>query len=75
MIPKLKLCLEKSNQDTHFIYRYKRLFEKTEYHFEKILNKISSGTYKIDTINGTNMSSDRSKLKRLLKKQTNPQVM
>ncbi len=70
LIPKLKLCLKKSNAQTHYVYRYKRLFEKTENHFEKILNQISSKEieYKIDTINGTNMSLDRDKLKSLLKK-------
>ena len=67
LIPKLKLCLDKSNEHTHFVYRYKRLFDKTENHFEEILNQISSKEYKIDTINGTNMSLDRDKLKRLLK--------
>jgi len=67
LIPKLKLCLEKSNEYTHFIYRYKRLFNQTENHFEKVLNQIASKEYKIDTINGTNMSLDRDKLKRLLK--------
>lgn len=69
LIPKLKLCLEKSNKHTHYVYRYKRLFNKTENHFEKILNQISSKEieYKIDTINGTNMSLDRNKLRRLLK--------
>jgi len=67
LIPKLKLCLNKSNEHTHYVYRYKRLFDKTENHFEKVLNKISSKEYKIDTINGTNMSLDRVKLRRLLK--------
>lgn len=67
LIPKLKLCLDKSDEHTHYVYRYKRLFDKTENHFEDILNKISSKKYKIDTINSTNMSLDRDKLKRLLK--------
>ena len=67
LIPKLKLCLAKSDQHTHFIYRYQRLFNRTENHFEKVLNQISSKEYKIDTINGTNMSLDRDKLKKLLK--------
>jgi len=66
LIPKLKLCLEKSDEHTHYVYRYKRLFDKTENHFEKVLNQISSKNYKIDTINSTNMSLDRNKLKRLL---------
>jgi len=67
LIPKLKLCLEKSNQHTHFIYRYQRLFNRTENHFENVLNQISPERYKIDTINGRNMSLDRDELKRLLK--------
>jgi len=69
LIPKLKRCLGKSNEHTHYVYRYKRLFNKTENHFEEILNQISSKEieYKINTINGTNMSLDRNKLKRLLK--------
>lgn len=67
LIPKLKICLDKSDEYTHYVYRYKRLFDKTENHFEEILNQISSKEYKIDTINGTNMSLDRDKLRRLLK--------
>ena len=67
LIPKLKLCLKKSNQNTHFVYRYKRLYNKTENHFEKVLNQISSKEYKIDTINSNNMSLDKDKLKKLLK--------
>lgn len=69
LIPKLKRCLEKSNEQTHYVYRYKRLFEKTEHHFEEILNQIAPEEikYKIDTIHGTNMSLDRDKLKRLLR--------
>ena len=68
-MPKLKLCLAKSNEHTHYVYRYKRLFDKTENHFENVLNNISSKDikYKIDTINGTNMSLDRNKLRALLK--------
>jgi hypothetical protein len=69
LIPKLKLCLAKSDEHTHYVYRYKRLFDKTENHFENVLNNISSKDtkYKIDTINGTNMSLDRNKLRELLK--------
>jgi len=69
LIPKLTLCLEKSSKQTHFIYRYKKLFDKTENYFESVLNNISLKEiqYKIDTINGTNMSLDRNKLKELLK--------
>ena len=69
LMPKLELCLKKSNKNTHYLYRYKRLFDKTENHFEKILNQISKNEikYKIDTINGTNMSLDRNKLKKLVR--------
>jgi len=67
LIPKLKLCLDKSDEHTHYVYRYKRLFEKTENHFENIMNQITLKKYKIDTIHSTNMSLDRNKLKRLLK--------
>ena len=69
LLPKLKLCLAKSDEHTHYVYRYKRLFDKTENHFENILNSITSkdNKYKIDTINGTNMSLDRVKLRELLK--------
>ncbi len=69
LIPKLKLCLSKSDKHIHYVYRYKRLFDKTENHFENVLNNISSKdtNYKIDTINGTNMSLDRNKLRELLK--------
>jgi len=66
LIPKLKLCLEKSDKTTHFVYRYKRLFEKTENHFEDVLTKVSSCKYTIDTINGSNMSLNRDKLRQLL---------
>ena len=68
LIPKIRLCLEKSDKDTRIVYRYKRLYNKTENHFESILNQISSVEYNIDTINSNNMSLDRDKLKRLLKK-------
>ena len=69
LLPKLKLCLAKSDEYTHYVYRYKRLFDKTENHFENILNSITvkDNKYKIDTINGTNMSLDRVKLRELLK--------
>jgi len=69
LMPKLKLCLAKSDEHTHYAYRYKRLFDKTENHFENVLNNINSKDtkYKIDTINGTNMSLDRNKLRELLK--------
>ncbi|HIP26684.1 MAG TPA: hypothetical protein EYG80_03410 [Flavobacteriaceae bacterium] len=69
LIPKLKLCLAKSDEHTHYVYRYKRLFDKTENHFENVLNNIGSKdtNHKIDTINGTNMSLDRNKLRELLK--------
>jgi len=66
LIPKLELCLKKSDKDTHFVYRYKRLFDKTESHFEKVLNELSVQVYQISSIHGTNMSLNREKLRRLL---------
>ncbi len=68
LMPKLELCLNKVNKDIFFLYRYKRLFDKTENHFEKILDRLlcKSKKYKIDAINSTNMSLDRKKLKKIL---------
>jgi len=67
LIPKLKLCLEKSDKNTYFLYRYKRLFAKTGNYFERVLESMKKNDYlyKIDTINGTNMSLDRIKLKEI----------
>ena len=72
LIPKLKLCLNKVNKNTHFIYRYKKLFDKTGNHFEKVLTSVISNStvYNIDSINGTNMSLDRKKLETLLSTRT-----
>jgi hypothetical protein len=67
LIPKLNKCLEKSDKDTHFVYRYKRLFEKTENHFEKVLSNLTQTNYKIDSINGKGMHLDKGKLRSLLK--------
>ena len=68
LIPKLKACLEKSDSNTHFVYRYKRFFDKTENHFEKVLAEVSpKNQYKIDSINGKGMFLDKKKLKELLK--------
>lgn len=68
LMPKLKLCLNKANKCIYFLYRYQGLFNVTENHFEKILDKLSpkDKKYKIYTINGTNMSLNRNKLKKLL---------
>jgi len=71
LIPKLKICLAKSNNENiHFIYRYKRLFHKTGNFFEKVLKEISNQEvkYRINTIHGSNMSLDRNKLTKLLLK-------
>ena len=65
LIPKLTRCLERSHQKTHFVYRYKRLYDKTEHHFESVLNQLSPIAYKIDTVH-KNMSLDREKLRRLV---------
>ncbi len=69
LIPKLNLCFNKSNKQVHFLYRYKRLFKKTGNHFENILEQslFKKVDYKIDTINGVNMSLDRDKLTDFLK--------
>ncbi len=66
LIPKLNRCLEKCDKNSHFVYRYKRLFDKTENHFEKILLNITNTKYKIDTVNGKGMHLDRDKLQSLL---------
>ncbi len=64
--PKLQLCLDKSNEDTLFIYRYKRLFDKKEGYFEEVSSNIGKGKYKVETINGKNMPMNREKLRELL---------
>jgi hypothetical protein len=64
--PKIEMCLKKSQDTTLFLYRYKRLFELTENHFEHVLNSVSPKRYTVDTVNGTNMSLDRDRLQSLL---------
>ncbi len=66
LIPKLELCMAKFSSNTHFLYRYKKLFKKTDNFFESTLKQITNKTFKIDTINGENMSLDRVKLKEIL---------
>ena len=68
LIPKLKVCLEKSTKNTKYIYRYKRLKGKIGDHFKEILKKVSNQEieYEIDTINSENMWLNRSELKRIL---------
>ena len=63
--PKLELCLKKTHQKSKFLYRYQRLFNNTQHHFENVLN-LMSVNYTIDTIHGTNMSLDRNRLQVLL---------
>ncbi len=64
--PKIEMCLKKSKDTTLFLYRYQKLFGLTENYFEHVLNSVSPIRYTIDTINGTNMSLDRDRLKSLL---------
>ena len=67
LLPKLNKCLSKSTKDIKFLYRYKRLFEKTSNHFDDVLNNLNTNkTYKTNTINGENMSLDRIKLENFL---------
>jgi hypothetical protein len=68
LLPKLNKCFSKLTNDSKFVYRYKRLYEKTGNHFDSVLNSVSSEIiYTTDTINGDNMSLNRNKLKSLLK--------
>ena len=68
LIPKLEFCMKKVSDDAHFVYRYKRLYDKTENHFEKVLSKLTQTKYKIDSINGNGMHLDKAKLRSLLNK-------
>ena len=60
--PKLEMILSKTNKDSYFLYRYKRLYEKTDNHLEKVLEEIGSPNYKVDTIHSKNIPIDREKL-------------
>jgi len=60
--PKLKVLLKKTNSESYFLYRYKRLYDKTDSHLEKVLKEIGSDNYKIDTIHSNNIPIDREKL-------------
>ena len=68
LLPKLTKCFSKLTEDSKFVYRYKRLYEKTGNHFDSVLDSVSLEIiYTTDTINGDNMSLNRNKLKSLLK--------
>jgi len=60
--PKLELLLKKTNPNSYFLYRYKRLYDKTDNHLEKVLEEIGSDNYKVDTIHSRNIPIDREKL-------------
>lgn len=62
LIPKLKLCLDKTHNNSYFLYRYKRLYDKTDNHLENVLKEIGRDNYKIDTIHSNNIPIDRNKL-------------
>jgi hypothetical protein len=68
LMPKLKLCFEKTDDKIIFLYRYKRLFDKTNNFLKKMLqNTVPQNIeYHIDSIHGSNMSLDRDKLKSFL---------
>ena len=60
--PKLDLLLKKTNPNSYFLYRYKRLYDKTDSHLERVLEEIGSNNYKVDTIHSKNIPIDREKL-------------
>ena len=60
--PKLELLLKKTNPNSYFLYRYKRLYDKTDSHLERVLEEIGSNNYKVDTIHSKNIPIDREKL-------------
>lgn len=60
--PKLELLLKKTNLNSYFLYRYKRLYDKTDSHLERVLEEIGSNNYKVDTIHSNNIPIDREKL-------------
>ncbi len=60
--PKLQLCLDKTHNNPHFVYRYKRLYSKTGNYLEKVLKEMKRDDFKLDSIHGTNMSLDTKKL-------------
>ena len=63
--PKLQLCLKKTHDKSKYLYRYKRLFNDTQNHFEKVL-KLMDTNYNIDTVHGTNIPLNRKKLQEFL---------
>jgi len=63
--PKLEMLLKKTNSNSYFLYRYKRLYDKTDNHLEKVLEEIGENNYKIDTIHSKNIPIDREKLYKL----------
>jgi hypothetical protein len=64
LYPKLLLIQRKSQSVPRFVYRYKRLFERTNRFVESQLMELSLLTpgFRLESINGTNMSLDRSRL-------------
>lgn len=60
--PKLGLILKKTNSNSYFLYRYKRLYDKTDSHLEMVLKEIGSNNYNVDTIHSNNIPIDREKL-------------
>ena len=67
LIPKIKLIREKAGKTPIFIYRYKKLFQKTNRFVEALFvqHGIKSEGFKIESIHGENMSLNRNKLREI----------
>jgi hypothetical protein len=66
LIPKIQLVREKAEKSPLFVYRYKKLFQKTNRFVEALFvqHGIKPEGFKIESIHGENMSLDRNKLKK-----------
>jgi len=67
LIPKIQLARKKVGKTPIFIYRYKKLFQKTNHFVEALFvkNDIRFDGFKIESIHGENMSLDRKKLSQI----------
>jgi hypothetical protein len=69
LLPKLAQSFKKAKGTIKFIYRYKRLFEKTGFHVNNVLKEnFNHRKFNVKSVHGTNMSMDRDKLAEYLKK-------
>lgn len=63
LIPRLGRCFKRAKGRVDFVYRYKRLYEKTGYHVNNVLDKnFKDRKYRVDSVHGSNMSLNRDKL-------------